>query len=105
MLTTSPRLHLLPGAIADILASVAETGCLSQGDRYGLMAAILDESASEEDLRATNRLLRSVARGRVRVNGLRSRSPDRTIRQNSDARAYRPDRFVRFPGVPVESDV
>ncbi|MCW6036301.1 hypothetical protein K4A83_08450 [Spirulina subsalsa FACHB-351] len=59
------NLQLLPGAISEILASVAETGRLTQGDRYGLLAATLDESLGEEERRAVNRLLRSVQRGRV----------------------------------------
>ncbi|WP_017303843.1 hypothetical protein [Spirulina subsalsa] len=59
------NLQLLPGAISEILASVAETGRLTQGDRYGLLAATLDESLNEEERRAVNRLLRSVQRGRV----------------------------------------
>jgi hypothetical protein len=31
--------QLLPGAISEILASVAETGILTLSDRYGLLAA------------------------------------------------------------------
>ncbi|MBP0001580.1 MAG: hypothetical protein J7641_21755 [Cyanobacteria bacterium SID2] len=62
-----PQLQLLPGAISDILASVTETGCLTLTDRYGLMAATLDDSLDEEDRRSANRLLRAVLRGRVQV--------------------------------------
>lgn len=60
-----PKLQLLPGAISEILASVSETGFLTLGDRYGLLAASLDDSLNEEERRAINRLLRSVIRGRV----------------------------------------
>ena len=62
-----PKIQLLPGAISAILASVSETGTLTLADRYGLMAAVLDESLNEEDIRSFNRLLRSVIRGRVKI--------------------------------------
>ncbi|MBP0001579.1 MAG: hypothetical protein J7641_21750 [Cyanobacteria bacterium SID2] len=62
-----PQVQLLPGAISEILAAVTETGCLTLADRYGLMAATLDDSLNEEDRRSANRLLRSVLRGRVRI--------------------------------------
>ncbi len=60
-------INLLPGAISEILVSVAETGVLTLADRYGLMAATLDESLTEEDRGSLNRLLRSVLKGRVKV--------------------------------------
>lgn len=62
-----PQVQLLPGAIAEILASVADTGTLTLNDRYGLMAAILDEDLEEEERRSTNRLIRAVVRGRVKL--------------------------------------
>jgi len=66
-----PPIQLLPGAISEILASVRDTGVLTLGDRYGLMAATLDESLNDEDRCATNRLLRSVVKGRVKyINAL-----------------------------------
>lgn len=63
----SPQIQLIPGAISEILASVADTGYLTLGDRYGLMAATLDESLPEEDRLSANRLLRAVLRGRVQL--------------------------------------
>jgi hypothetical protein len=62
-----PQMQLLPGAISEILASVADTGFLTVTDRYGLMAAVLDESLNEEDRLSTNRILRSVLRGRIKL--------------------------------------
>lgn len=62
-----PQVQLIPGAIAEILASVADTGALTLSDRYGLMAAILDEELEEEERRSTNRLIRAVLRGRVKL--------------------------------------
>ncbi|MEC4805446.1 MAG: hypothetical protein SAJ12_04655 [Jaaginema sp. PMC 1079.18] len=61
------QLLLLPGAVSEILASVADTGKLTLLDRYGLLAAILDESLPEEERLAINRLLRAIVRGRVEV--------------------------------------
>jgi hypothetical protein len=59
--------ELLPGAVSEILVSARITGSITLADRYGLMAAILDESLPEDDARSINRLLRSVIRGRVKV--------------------------------------
>ncbi len=61
------EVNLLPGAINEIMASVAENSCLTQSDCYGLMAAILDESITEEERRSVDRLLRSVVRGKVQM--------------------------------------
>lgn len=40
---------LLPGAINELIATVTDTHRLTKADRYGMMAAILDESISEEE--------------------------------------------------------
>lgn len=63
----SCQIQLLPGAISEIFASAAETGCLTLCDRYGLMAAAMDETLDEDERRAINRLLRAIARGRVKI--------------------------------------
>jgi hypothetical protein len=62
-----PYIQNLPGAVAEILASSADNGVLTLADRYGLMAAILDEFLEEEEEEALNRLLRRVVRGRIQV--------------------------------------
>lgn len=62
-----PQLALLPGSIAEILASSSETGELTLADRYGLLAATLEEKLNEEEIRAINRLLRAVVKGRIKV--------------------------------------
>ena len=59
--------NLLPGAVSEILASVTDTGVLTVADRYGLMAATLEESLDEEESQAIDRLLRAVLKGRVKV--------------------------------------
>jgi hypothetical protein len=58
---------LLPGAISEILASVADSCRLTKADRYGLMAALLEEYLPEEERRAIDRLLRSLRKGRIQV--------------------------------------
>lgn len=61
------HIQLLPGAVSEILATAAETGQLTITDRYGLMAATLAENLEEDEIRAINRLLRAVMRGRIQV--------------------------------------
>lgn len=62
-----PQIQLLPGAVFEILVSASETGVLTLADRYGLLAATLDESLDEEQRGCMNRLLRAVLKGRVRI--------------------------------------
>ncbi len=59
---------LIPGALGEILVSARTTGKLTILDRYGLKAAILDESLSEDEQRSIDRLLRAVVKGRVAVD-------------------------------------
>ncbi|MDB9510034.1 hypothetical protein PN499_02275 [Kamptonema animale CS-326] len=46
---------------------MADTHRLTKADRYGMMAAILDESITEEKMRSLNRLLRSFLKGQIQV--------------------------------------
>jgi len=59
--------QLLPGAVSEILVSARETGVLTLADRYGLMAATLDENLTQEDERSINRLLRAVIKGKIKI--------------------------------------
>lgn len=61
------QINLLPGAISEILATVTDTHHITKADRYGLLAALLDESVSSEDLNTIDRLLYSLRRGRIEV--------------------------------------
>ncbi|NJN73145.1 MAG: hypothetical protein HC799_10260 [Limnothrix sp. RL_2_0] len=61
------NLLLLPGAVAEMLASVSQNKTLTLGDHYGLLAAALDETLPKEERLAVNRILRSVLRGKVHV--------------------------------------
>ena len=60
-------INLIPGAINDLIATVIETHCLTKADRYGMMAAILDESTTDEERGSLDRLLRSFVKGRIQV--------------------------------------
>lgn len=60
-------INLLPGAIIEIMASVSSSGCLTLADRYGLLAAILEENITDEERYCLDRLFRALYRGRVAV--------------------------------------
>lgn len=62
-----PKVQLLQSALSDLFAQVNATGNLTLADRYGLLAAILDESLSEEERRCVDRLLRGVYRGKIKI--------------------------------------
>lgn len=61
------QVFLIRSAIADMFAQVSHTGMVTLADRYGLLAAVLDESLSEEERRAIDRVLRAICRGRLKV--------------------------------------
>jgi len=62
-----PKVQLLQSALSDLFAQVNTTGNLTLADRYGLLAAILDESLSEEERSCIDRLLRAVCRGKIKI--------------------------------------
>ncbi|MEA5469460.1 MULTISPECIES: hypothetical protein [unclassified Spirulina] len=64
------QIQLIPGAISEIFASATETGILTLSDRYGLMAAALDEGLDDEERRAVNRILHFVKQGRIAVTAV-----------------------------------
>ena len=59
--------NLIPSALGELFAEVNNTGYITLADRYGLLAAIFDETLTEEDKRSIDRLLRSVRRGRIKL--------------------------------------
>jgi hypothetical protein len=59
--------RLIPGAISDLFAQVTTSGKITLADRYGLMAAVLEDSMTEDERSAIDRLLRSLCRGRIQV--------------------------------------
>lgn len=62
-----PQILPLPCAISDIFAHATVSGQITVADRYGLMAAIISDSLSDEDRQAIDRLLHAARRGRVQV--------------------------------------
>jgi hypothetical protein len=62
-----PRINLLPSAIAELFAQTTRTGVITKADRYGLMAAILDETITQEEKQAIDRMLHALRRGRLRM--------------------------------------
>lgn len=63
----SPTVNLLPSAIADLFAQVTISGKITRADRYGLMAALLDDTIDAEEKSSIDRLLYAVCRGRLKV--------------------------------------
>ena len=61
------RSNLLPGAINELIATVTDTHRLTKADCYGMMAAILDQSTSEEERGELDRLIRFLVKGRIQV--------------------------------------
>lgn len=59
--------RLLPSAISEMYAETSHSGSLTLADRYGLMAALLEESLEEEERRSIDRLLRAVVRGQIQL--------------------------------------
>lgn len=59
--------RLLPTALYELFATASVSGRLTVADRYGLMAALLEESLVDEELRVINRLLYAVRKGRISV--------------------------------------
>lgn len=62
-----PQVLPLPCAISDIFAHASLSGQITLADRYGLMAALISDSLSDEDRQAIDRLLHAARRGRVQI--------------------------------------
>ncbi|MBE9126479.1 MULTISPECIES: hypothetical protein [unclassified Coleofasciculus] len=61
-------LRLIPGAIAELFAQVSCSGKITLADRYGLLAALLEEdSLTEEERDSIDRMLYALYRGRMQV--------------------------------------
>jgi hypothetical protein len=65
---STASLDLIPGAVAELFVQATLSGKLTWADRYGLMAAILSDSLSEDERNAIDRLLRSVRHNRVTID-------------------------------------
>jgi len=62
-----PPVRLLPSAIVEMFAQVTNTGKLTLADRYGLLAALLDDSITEEERQMIDRLLYALRKGRIQI--------------------------------------
>lgn len=60
-----PPILLLPSALSELFAQSSSSGRLTVADRYGLLAALLDDSLNGEERASIDRLLRLVRRGKV----------------------------------------
>lgn len=63
----SAQVRLLPGAISDLFAQVSSSGKITLADRYGLMAALLEEGLTQEERDSIDRMLYALWRGRMKV--------------------------------------
>jgi hypothetical protein len=63
----SVEISLLPGAIAELFAQVSNSGVITVADRYGLMAALMENKITDEERSCIDRLLYAVCRGRLKV--------------------------------------
>ncbi len=59
--------QLLPNAISELFVQATLTRKITLADRYGILAAICDESLSEEDHRALDRLFYALRKGYIQV--------------------------------------
>lgn len=62
-----PPVSPLPSAIPEMFAQVSVSGKLTLADRYGIMAALLTESLSQEEIYALDRLLYALRKGQVQM--------------------------------------
>lgn len=60
-------LHLLEFALAELFVQASLSGQITLADRYGLMAALLADSLTDEERFAIDRLLYAICKGRVKV--------------------------------------
>ena len=57
----------LPCAISELFAQVSASGKITLADRYGILAALLYEPTSEEDLYCIDRILYALRKGRLQL--------------------------------------
>lgn len=58
----------LPCAISELFAQVSASGKITIADRYGILAVLLYEPISEEDLYCIDRILYALRKGRVQLS-------------------------------------
>lgn len=65
--TMNTQLCLLQSAISELFVQASCSGNITLADRYGLLAAITQDSLSEEEKHSIDRLLYSLRKGRLKV--------------------------------------
>jgi len=60
-------LKLLPNALPELFAQVSATGQLTQADRYGLLAAFLDQAIEPDQHRMIDRIFYGIRRGWIKL--------------------------------------
>lgn len=60
-------IYPLQNALGELFAQANITGRITIADRYGLQAALMDESLGPDERRCIDRLLRSLRRGRLEM--------------------------------------
>lgn len=63
----APLLSLLPSALSDLYVQASLSGTITLADRYGLLAALLDESMGDEERLAIDRMIWAVRKGRMKL--------------------------------------
>ncbi|HEY9904847.1 MAG TPA: hypothetical protein V6D43_20820 [Candidatus Sericytochromatia bacterium] len=61
------QVRLIPGALSDLFAQVTSSSKITLADRYGLLAALLEESLTSEERASIDRILHGLRRGRLKV--------------------------------------
>jgi len=64
---TENFLCLLPCGLSDLYLAVSNSMKITLADRYGLMAAVCNPTATEEELRVINRLCWLLGKGKLQV--------------------------------------
>ncbi|MBW4520684.1 MAG: hypothetical protein KME16_13390 [Scytolyngbya sp. HA4215-MV1] len=62
------KLCLLPSAIAELFVQATYSGHLTLADRYGLLAALLEESLTDDERFSIDRLIRAICRGTLTIS-------------------------------------
>lgn len=68
-------LCLLPYALSELFAQVSTTHTVTQADRFGLLAALLEEHLSDDDRQALDRILYAVRKGHIQMVSELSATP------------------------------
>lgn len=60
-------IQLIPGALSEMVQAVEQSQRVTLTDRYGLMAAVFDESLPDKERKMVNRILKGVQAGQIQM--------------------------------------